>query len=396
MRPTPSILHCDLDAFYASVEQRDNPELRGKPVIVGGSSGRGVVTAASYEARPFGVHSAMPMAQALKLCPHAIVVSSGMAKYAEASKAFFDILEQFSPVVEGLSLDEAFLDVEGEERLLGDGPTIARQIKDRVQRDIDLIVSVGVAPTKFIAKIASDIDKPDGLRVVQPDDVLSFLHPLPVSRLWGVGKVTQRKLDEIGLETIGDLARYPEDLLRKRLGTGTGAHLAALARGEDPRRVVADRGASSIGHEETFAFDFDSAEDIAPILLHQADRVAKRLRRAELRANVVTVKIKYADFKIITRRRTLPDPTCDGTVIGKTAVALLRGVDINPNQGKARTVRLCGVSCSNLEDRRRPEQLTLDEPDRRKGERLGGVLDQIQDKFGNAAIARAATTKRKG
>jgi DNA polymerase-4 len=236
---TRTILHVDLDAFYAAVEQRDRPELRGKPVIVGGSVRRGVVTAASYEARKFGVRSAIPMAVAVRLCPQAIVVPIRMARYAEASRDFFAVLGDFSPVVEALSFDEAFLDVTGAQRLLGDGLTIARTIKERVRAEVRLVASVGIAPTKFVAKIASDIDKPDGLRVVPPDEVLRFLHPLPVSRLWGVGEVTQEKLLALGLRTIGAVAAWPEAALRARLGNEFGAHLAALARGEDPRPVEA-------------------------------------------------------------------------------------------------------------------------------------------------------------
>jgi DNA polymerase-4 len=388
-----SILHVDLDAFYASVEQRDDPSLRGKPIIVGGPPPRGVVTAASYEARPFGVRSAIPTAQAMQLCPQLIVIPMDMERYAEASREFFAILDEFSPLVEGLSLDEAFLDVAGEERLLGDGPAIARRIKDRVRDAISLVASVGVAPSKFVAKIASDIDKPDGLRVVQPGEVLAFLHPLPVSRLWGVGKVTYAKLMEMGLATIGDIARYPEDLLRKRLGPASGAHLASLARGEDARSVVPDRGAVSIGHEQTFSVDLERRADVEPILRHQADRVAARLRRAKLRANVVAIKIKYANFKLVSRRVTLPDPTSDGSVIGKIAVELLRRVEITGDKGKTRSVRLCGVSASGLEDRFAAEQLTLDDGARRKGEVLGDVLDQIHEKYGNAAIGRAITHK---
>lgn len=388
-RNTASILHVDLDAFYASVEQRDDPSLRGKPIIVGGPAPRGVVTAASYEARPYGVRSAIPTAQAMQLCPQLIVIPMDMERYAEASREFFAILDEFSPLVEGLSMDEAFLDVEGEERLLGDGPSIARQIKQRVRDKIDLVASVGVAPTKFVAKIASDIDKPDGLRVVLPGKVLDFLHPLPVSRLWGVGKVTFKKLTELGLHCIGDIARYPEDLLCKRLGPGSGSHLAALSRGEDPRRINPDRGAVSIGHEQTFRGDFESRDDLAPILLGQADRVAARLRKANLRAKVVCIKVKYADFKLLSRRVTLPDATSDGGVIGKTALDLLAKVDISGDQGKQRSVRLCGVSVSHLENRDAAEQLTLDQPARQRGETLGDMLDEIHDKFGRRSIGRA-------
>jgi DNA polymerase-4 len=379
----------DLDAFYASVEQRDDPSLRGRPVLVGGPPPRGVVAAASYEARPFRVRSAMPMVEAIRRCPQAVVVRLDMARYAEASRRFFDVLDSFSPLVEGLSLDEAFVDVAGAERLLGDGVAIARAIKQRVRDELSLVASVGVAPTKFVAKIASDIDKPDGLRLVAPDELLAFLHPLPVSRLWGVGRVTEARLAELGLATIGQVAAYPEASLRKRLGDGLGAHLAALARGEDARDVEPDGLAISIGHEETFDVDLDHRDQIAPVLLAQADRVAARLRRAERRARVVAVKLKYATFRVASRRRTLPDPTCDGALLGRVALELLDRFEIDGDHGKAHRVRLCGVAAAGLEQRAAPLQLTLDAPDRRRGEQLGDVLDRIHERWGDAAIRRA-------
>ena len=343
--------------------------------------------------RKYGVHSAMPMAEALRRCPHAIVVRHSMSSYADASRAFFAILDGFSPLVESLSLDEGFLDVTGEERLLGDGPTIARAIKQRVRDELELVVSVGVAPTKFIAKIASDIDKPDGLRVVERGRELEFLHPLPLSRLWGVGKVTQEKLIELGLRTIGDVAGYPEAVLCKKLGPGIGAHIAALARGEDLRHVDPHSSAVSIGHEQTFETDLSDKHDIASLLLGQADRVAARLRRADMRARIVVLKIKFADFRSISRRRTLTDPTCDGNVIGKVAVELLQTLDIDDRHGKLHKVRLCGVSAGGLESRSAPLQLTLDEGARKIGERLGDTLDAIHEKFGGGVIKRAAVKR---
>jgi DNA polymerase IV len=382
-----TILHVDLDAFYAAVEQRDRPELRGKPVIVGGSVRRGVVTAASYEARPFGVRSAIPMALAVRLCPQAIVVPIRMERYAEASREFFAILEQFAPEVEALSFDEAFLDVTGSERLLGDGPTIARAIKERVRREIQLVASVGVGPTKFVAKIASDIDKPDGLRVVTPAQMMSFLHALPVSRLWGVGEVTQEKLQALGLSTIGAVAAWPEAALRSRLGDSLGAHLAALARGEDPRPVVGEREPVSIGHQETFDEDVDDPTDLHGLLLDQADRIGARLRRAGLRAQVVVLIIKYDDFRQVSRRTTLSDPTSDGAVIARTALDLLRDVPIGARSGQR--VRLAGIAATGLEARDAPRQLTLDEGSRARGERLGDTLDRVRAKFGDAAVQRA-------
>ncbi len=389
-----TILHVDLDAFFAAVEQRDDPTLRGRPVLVGGSVERGVVAAASYEARAFGVHSAMPMAEALRRCPRAVVISHNFGRYAEASRGFFQVLDRYAPTVEPLSLDEAFLDVTGSERLLGDGPTIARSIKAEVLREQGLVASVGVAPSKFVAKIASDIRKPDGLCVVKPQDVLAFLHPLPVSRLWGVGKVTREKLAALGLSTIGQVAGYPEQILRSRLGSNTGAHLAALARAEDPRRVQAHDKAVSIGHEQTFDVDIADPDVIGVLLLGQSERVAARLRHGELRTRTVTIKIKFADFRQITRRRTLRDPTSDGAVIGRIAKELLSEVAIDDLHGKRRRVRLCGVSAGNLEPRQAPRQLTLHEAARERGEILGDTLDQIQEKFGDGTIKRAAVVAR--
>jgi DNA polymerase-4 len=382
-----TILHVDLDAFFAAVEQRDHPELRGKPVLVGGSVKRGVVASCSYEARVFGIKSAMPMAEAMRRCPHAIVVKHRMERYVEASRTFFGILGDFSPDVEGLSLDEAFLDCTGSERLLGDGLAIARAIKQRVTAETSLVASVGVAPIKFAAKIASDIDKPDGLRVVTPEGLLAFLHGLPVTRLWGVGEATRGALASMGLATIGDVARYPEGALIGRLGAVTGQHLAALARGEDARPVVSEHEAVTIGHRETFENDQDDKGELAVTLLDQADRVAARLRAAELRARTVTLIIKYDDFRQISRRTTLDASTSDGGVLAHTAIDLLAKVPIEPRRGAR--VRLVGISAENLEPRDAPRQLGFDEAARARGERLGSTIDQVAAKFGKGTIRRA-------
>lgn len=387
-----TILHVDLDAFYAAVEQRDDPKLRGKPVLVGGSARRGVVASCSYEARKFGIQSAMPMAEALRRCPHAIVVRHHMERYAEASSRFFAILGDFSPEVEGLSLDEAFLDVTGSERLLGDGRTIGEAIKRRVKGELQLVASVGVAPIKLAAKIASDIDKPDGLRVVSAEGLLAFLHALPVTRLWGVGEATREILASMGLSTIGDVARYPEAALVARLGAVSGHHLAALARGDDPRPVVSEHDAVSIGHQETFDDDIDDRGELAVILLDQADRVAVRLRENQLRARAVVLIIKYDDFRQITRRTTLPAPSSDGGVIARTAIDLLGKVQIESRKGSR--VRLCGISTTQLEPRDAPRQLGFDEAARARGERLGDTIDKVAAKFGKAAIKRAIHVTR--
>jgi DNA polymerase IV len=382
-----TILHVDLDAFYAAVEQRDDPALRGKPVLVGGSARRGVVASCSYEARTYGIRSAMPMAEAIRRCPHAIVVRHRMERYAEASRAFFAILGDYSPDVEGLSLDEAFLDVTASERLLGDGATIARAIKRRVREQLALVASVGVAPIKLAAKIASDIDKPDGLRIVAPDALLAFLHPLPVTRLWGVGEVAREALASLGLATIGDVARYPEPSLIARLGAVTGQHLAALARGEDPRPVVAEHAPVTVGHRETFDDDIDDKGELAVVLLDQADRVAARLRAGDLRARAVVLYIRYDDFRLITRRATLEAPTSDGGVVARTAIGLLAKVAIEPRKGGR--VRLCGVAATDLEPRDAPRQLGFDEAERSRGERLGETIDKLAAKYGKGAIRRA-------
>jgi DNA polymerase IV len=385
-----SLLHVDLDAFYASVEQRDDPSLKGKPVIVGGHHRRGVVLAASYEVRPFGVRSAMPMVEALRLCPKAIVLSPRMDHYAEISEQFFGVLHRYSPLVEGLSLDEAFLDVSGEERLFGDGPAIGRRIKDEVRAELGLVASVGVAPIKFAAKIASDLGKPDGLVVV--GDVVQFLHPLPVWRLWGVGRKTEELLSRLGLKTIGDVARAGEAQLRPSLGPHAAHHLLQLAHGVDDRDVVSDRAPLSIGHEDTFDRDHHQRAPLATRLLDQADRVCARARAHGWRARTVTLKVKYADHKRISRRTTLARATADGRAVGQTAVELLAQVPDIERRG----VRLTGVSLSAFEPAAAPEQLELGErlahgstSAQPRGEALGATLDKIHEKFGDSAIKRA-------
>jgi len=261
-----------------------------------------------------------------------------------------------------------------------------------VRAELALVASVGVAPIKFAAKIASDIDKPDGLRVVPPDGVLAFLHPLPMTRLWGVGESTREVLASMGLSTIGDVARYPEAALVARLGAITGHHLAALARGEDPRPVIAEHEAVSVGHQETFDDDIDDKGELAVILLDQADRVARRLRESHTHAHAVVLVVKYDDFRQITRRTTLDSPTSDGGVLARTAIGLLAKVDIEPRKGGR--VRLCGISATNLEPRDAPHQLTFDEPARQKGERLNETLDKVSAKFGKASIRRAVHIKK--
>jgi DNA polymerase-4 len=384
-----TILHVDLDAFYAAVEQRERPELRGRPVIVGGSVRRGVVAACSYEARAFGVHSAMPMAIAVRRCPRAVVVAPRMDLYAAVSRQFFAILADYAPEpeIEALSLDEAFLELTGSERLLGTPLGVAQAIKARVRAELSLVVSAGIAPIKFAAKIASDIDKPDGLRVVRPDQLVPFLHALPVGRLWGVGEVTRDKLAALGIGTIGDLARYPATTLAARLGPGPADHLRALAHGRDPRLVEAEGLPRSVGHQETFDDDLTEPGDVEVVLCHQADRVAARLRALELRARVVVLIIKYDDFRQITRRVTLPDPSCDARVVLAAARELLRGVRLG--DAPTERVRLAGISTTELEGRHAPRQLGFAEAERARGERLGDTLDRVAARFGQGLVQRA-------
>jgi DNA polymerase-4 len=308
-----------------------------------------------------------------------------MSHYADVSTAFFSVLHRYSPLVEGLSLDEAFLDVTGEERLLGDGPAIARRIKDEVRGELQLVASVGVAPSKFVAKIASDLGKPDGLLVVRDGEQTSFLHPLPVSRLWGVGAKTEKLLAELSLRSIGDVARAGESILALRLGRETARHLAELAAGRDPRDVIPDRAPVSVGHEDTFDRDHHLRAELVPHLLDQSDRVCARLRELGLRGRTVTLKVKYADHQRISRRVTLARATTDGQRVADEAVRLLATVP----EIEARGVRLTGVSLSALEPREGPRQLLLDEPRVERAEQLGDALDKIAQKFGRAAVRRA-------
>ncbi len=325
----------------------------------------------------------MPMAIAKRLCPQAIIAPPRSHAYAEASGKFQAILESFTPMVEPISIDEAFLDVRGSEKLYGPPEEIARKIKARVNEEIGLVASIGIAETKFVAKVASDFGKPNGLLVVPPSETRRFLYPLPIERLYGVGAKTAVTLKGLGLSTIGDLDRYPTDTLERRLGHWA-VELQLLSHGEDPRRVEPDREAKAIGAEETFDEDLPKGDALARHILSQADRVAERLRRAGLSARTVTLKLKDPAFKIITRRRTLDAPTSDGRVLAATAKALLDEAPIG-----AGGVRLSGVSASGLDSASSPRQLSLDEGSRRRGEELGKTLDRIHDRFGRKSVARA-------
>jgi DNA polymerase-4 len=393
-----TILHLDLDAFYASVEQLDDPSLRGRPVIVGGTSKRGVVCAASYEARRFGVRSAMPTSQAHRLCPEGVFLFPRFARYGELSDRVFGVYRRYTPLCEPLSLDEAFLDVTASRALHGDGPSIAARIRREVREETGLTVSAGVAEVKLAAKIATDFGKPDGLTVVPRGGVAAFLAPLPVSRLWGVGGVTEAALRRIGVSTIGDLARLPESALGAALGADRAAGLRALARGEDEREVVPDEAAQSVGGEETFEQDLVGEVALARALLMQAGRVGRRLRAARLRGRIVTLKVKYSDFTQVTRRVTLPAPTDDDRLIYRTARDLLARVEVG------RPVRLAGVTVSGFDEAAAPPQLDLFGVPAAGGEAAGpgaarrqalhAALDKLADKYGERTVAPADLSDR--
>ena len=338
------ILHVDMDAFYASVEVRDQPELAGKPVIVGGVGGRGVVLSATYEARAFGVRSAMPVSRARRLCPQAVFVAPRHGVYGSVSREIMALFRGVTPEVEPLSLDEAFLDVAGAIRRLGPPASIARRIRASVRDQYGLTCSVGVATTKFVAKLASTMSKPDGMRVVPAADVLGFLHPLPVAALWGVGDKTGEALARFGLRTVGDIARTPVDTLQRELGTAAGAHLAALAQGRDPRPVLPRVPDKSIGAEETFATDVADPAVIRRELLRLSQRTAQGLRAGGSVARTVVVKLRLANFKTITRSKTLPEPTDVARKIYATACALHEGSGLDSGA----LLRLVGVRATGL------------------------------------------------
>ena len=384
------ILHADMDAFYAAVEQLDRPELRGKALLIGGTGPRGVVSTASYEARPFGVGSAMPMALARRRCPHAIVLPPRFGRYHAVSKVVMDTLGTFSPLVEPLSLDEAFVDMTGCEVLFGDPPAMGEAVRRAVFEAAKLTVSVGVSTTKYVAKVASDCRKPDGLTVVGPDEVTDFLHPLPIDRLWGVGPRTRSRLKARGLDTIGDVAATPLDDLERWFGT-LGAHIHALAHGLDDRAVIPERDAKSIGSENTLDADIIGEAAIRPWLLRAADTVARRLRAEGLTARGVRVKLRTSDFRLHTRQAILPSATHASRTIVATAESLLREFD------PSAPVRLVGVAAFELgeADGGEVHQLDLfDAPHRKHDERLDRTLDVVHERFGEGALTRARHLER--
>jgi DNA polymerase IV len=394
-----TVLHVDMDAFFVSVELVRRPELRGRPVVVGGTGGRGVVAAASYEARAYGVFSAMPTAQARRLCPQAVVLPGDHGHYAEVSGRVMDVFRTFTPLVEPLSLDEAFLDVTGARRTFGDGERIGHAIRRDVQAQEGLTCSVGVASTKLVAKLASEAAKPGaspsgpvpgpGVRVVPPGGELAFLRPLPARALWGVGPATLARLERLGVRTVGDIADLPPATLVGALGNAHGRQLGLLANGVDPRPVEPDQRAKSIGHEETFPHDVHDADRLGGEVVRMADGVAGRLRRAGCAARTVTLKVRFGDFRTITRSTTLAVPVDEGPEIAHAARALL--VTIDPTPG----VRLLGVSATGLVEAG-ARQLSFDDAAGPDWHEASGAVDAIRERFGDAAIGPASTVGERG
>jgi DNA polymerase IV len=372
-----TILHADLDSFYASVEQRDDPRLRGRPVIVGA----GVVLAASYEAKALGVRTAMGGAQARRLCPHASVVSPRMSAYSDASKAVFGLFEQTSPLVEGISIDEAFLDVRGLDRISGTPIEIAVKLRREVREQVGLPITVGVARTKFLAKVASGVAKPDGLLLVPPGLELEFLHPLPVERLWGVGKVTAAKLRSHGIEIVGQVAALSELTLVSMLGRASGRHIHALAHNYDPRPVQIRRRRRSIGAQRALGRRRRSAEELTTALMALVDRVTRRLRTAQRVCRTVVLRLRFEDFTRATRSHTLPEPTAHTSTILMTATGLLT---MSMPMIERRGCTLIGIALANLADQG-PVQLLLPFD---RARNLDATLDRVRDRFGTGAITR--------
>jgi DNA polymerase IV len=388
---TLTILHVDMDAFYASVEQRDRPELRGKPVIVGGVGGRGVVSAASYEARQYGVHSALPMSTARRLCPRGVFLPVRMSHYAQVARQIREVFLSFTPLVEPLSLDEAFLDVRGCEGLFGPTPEIARRIKERVRAETGLVASVGVAANKFLAKLASDHGKPDGFVVLPPERVSEFLAPLPVGRLWGVGAKAEKRLHALGIRTVGQLAGLPEQVLVDHFGEA-GRHVWHLARGQDERAVIPDREAKSLSTETTFAHDVGDREVLRVWLLDLVDHLAGRLRQAGLHARAVEVKVRSSDFRTRTRSQALAEATNRTDLLWHSATALLE----RSLTREMLPVRLLGVGASRLAREGSVQGQLFDAELRERQAALDRAVDAIRGQFGTGAIRRGSLLDRPG
>jgi DNA polymerase IV len=375
LKPPRQILHVDMDAFFASVEQHDSPALRGKPVVVGGHGRRAVVCAASYEARPFGVHSAMPMGEALRRCPQAVVVLPRRARYEEVSAQVFALFRQYTPLVEGLSLDEAFLDVTSSQSLFGSGRAIAEALRAAIERETGLTASAGVAHSKFAAKIASDMNKPNGITCV-PDDVAMFLRPLPIRRMWGIGPKQEPRFLALGLRTFRDLQKAERSWLLRALGP-EGARYQDLALGIDAREVIANADPKSIGAERTYEIDLQGREAVARCILEHAERVSRRLLESNLQATCVTLKLKYADFTLVSRRMTAREPISDTQSIYASCASLLAAMNL-----EGARIRLVGVSVSHFSAQ--GVQVTLfPDPAQRKREALEQALQAVHRKTGN-------------
>ncbi|HEX9258229.1 MAG TPA: DNA polymerase IV [Acidimicrobiales bacterium] len=392
-----TILHVDMDAFFVAVELRRRPELRGKPVVVGGTGARGVVAAASYEARRYGIHSAMPSVRAQRLCPSAVFLPGDHGLYESVSLDVHRIFSSYTPLVEGIALDEAFLDVTGAQRLFGRGEEVAHDIRAGIRRELELTCSVGVATVKLLAKLASEAAKPKatptgvnpgrGVVVVQPGEELTFLHPHPVQALWGVGPRTLERLHRLGVGTVGDLAALPEDTVVRVLGRANGHHLHQLAMAVDPRPVLPDRAAKSVGHEQTFATDLHDQESCTVELVRMADSVASRLRAHDLAGRTVTLKVRFNDFSTITRSSTLAEPVSSGPVIAEAARLLLGGVDVGAG------VRLLGVSVSHLQVNA-ARQLSFDETAGADWDDASRTVDDIRRRFGSSSIGPASLIRQ--
>ena len=381
------VIHADMDAFYAAVEQRENPELRGKPVLIGPNSHRGVVLTASYEARPYGVGSAMPVAEARRKCPDAIMVPPNFELYQDVSKQVMDIFGEFSPNVEALSLDEAFIDMSGATHFFGTPQQMGARIKAAVKEATELNISVGVSGTKYVAKVASAHDKPNGLTVVPPDEAKSWLDPQPIRRLWGVGKKTAEKLEALGLYTIGDIARAEPAFLSHHLGQ-SGAHFHSLSHGRDPRRVSRGRTAKSIGSDRTLNKDVHERSDILRHLHRSAERIARRVRTKKYVANGLRVRLKTTDFEMLTRQRKFPKPADSATEFMQLANSLLDEFD-HPGP-----FRLVGMAAFDLDWREEPAQLDLFESGRARD--LEVIMDRVSEKFGADKIFRARDMRDQG